>query len=365
MTERRQRIDFARARKQFRDDYQFAMIVLFGLLAATVVTGFVIYRYAFGFLFGGTVNLMIVASMLMVLVYALRSGETRRAGIFFCVVTVVACIASTAMFGRTGILWGYVVLWVNFLLTTRRFALAANLILMTVLIFETSLFQSVLEGVTYIVTALLVTTFAWIFAHRLSSYQNQLELLALQDPLTFTGNRRMMRRDLKAAVAAHRRNGRPFTLVLIDLDYFKRINDQQGHEAGDEALQGFADAVRAAIRSEDGFYRFGGEEFVVLLEGDDPDSARQIIERLHRKVSGRLAFGGEVLRFSAGVAMLQPGEDWPTWLSRADRALYRAKREGRDRIEIAPARDGSRPVPISPKTDRLSVVATESEDRNS
>lgn len=357
-TERRQRIDLARIRKQFRDDYQFAMIVLFGLLAASVVTGFVIYRYAFGYVFGGTVNLMIVVSMLLVLAYALRSGETRRAGIFFCVATVVACIASTAMFGRTGILWGYVVLWVNFLLTTRRFALVANLILMSVLIIETSLFQSILEGVTYIVTALLVTTFAWIFAHRLSTYQNQLELLALQDPLTYTGNRRMMRRDLNAAIASHRRNGRPFTLVLIDLDYFKRINDQQGHEAGDEALQSFADAVRAAIRAEDGFYRFGGEEFVVLLEGDHTDDARQIVDRLHRKVSGRLAFGGEVLRFSAGVAMLQSGEDWPAWLSRADRALYRAKQNGRDRVEIAPADDGSRPVPISPKTDRLSIGAS-------
>ncbi len=355
MTEIIRRIDWSRVRRQFREDYQFAMIVLFGLLASVVVTGFVIYRYAFGFYFGGTVNLMIVTSMLLVLVYALKSGRTRRAGIFFCAATVVACIASTAMFGRTGILWGYVVLWVNFLLTSRRFALVANLILTTVLIIETSLFESILEGVTYIVTALLVTTFAWIFAHRLASYQDQLELLALQDPLTFAGNRRMMRRDLNAAIARFRRTARPFTLVLLDLDFFKRINDEQGHEAGDEALQGFADAIRGALRAEDGFYRFGGEEFVLLLEGDDPDSARRIVERLHRKVSGRLAFGGEVLRFSAGVAMLQPDEDWPAWVSRADRALYRAKQAGRDRVEIAAPGDGAGSVPISPKTDRLSM----------
>ena len=126
MTEISRRIDWSRVRRQFREDYQFAMIVLFGLLASVVVTGFVIYRYAFGFYFGGTVNLMIVTSMLLVLVYALKSGRTRRAGIFFCAATVVACIASTAMFGRTGILWGYVVLWVNFLLTSRRFALVAS-----------------------------------------------------------------------------------------------------------------------------------------------------------------------------------------------------------------------------------------------
>ena len=351
-------IEWSRVRQQFREDYQFAMIVLFGLLAATVVSGFVVYRYAFGYYFGGTVNLLIVVSMLLVLLYALRSGETRRAGLFFCVATVVACIASTAMFGRTGILWGYVVLWVNFLLTTRRFALIANLVLTTVLIVETSLFESVLEGVTYIVTALMVTTFAWIFAHRLATYQQRLETLALQDPLTFAGNRRQMRQDLNAALESHRRMGQGFALVLIDLDHFKRINDEQGHEVGDEALKAFADAIRSAIRAVDGFYRFGGEEFVVLLRGDDPEQVESVVRRLHRRVSGRLAFGGEVLKFSAGVAMLNSGEDWPAWLSRADRALYRAKQAGRDRIELASSPDAAGPVPISPKTGRLNDDAT-------
>lgn len=338
---------------QFRDDYQFAMIVLFGLVASLTISGFVVYRYVFGYYFGGTVNLMIVFSMLLVLFYTVKTGRTRRAGIFFCIATVVACIASTALFGRTGILWGYVVLWVNFLLTSRRFALAANLILIPILIIETSLFESVLEGVTYIVTALLVTTFAWIFAQRLSSYQSQLETLALQDPLTYAGNRRMMRRDLTAAISSNRRDGRDFTLVLIDLDHFKQINDRLGHETGDLALREFADRVRGLIRAEDGFYRFGGEEFVVLLSGRDQQQARAAVERLHRSLSGALNFEGHALLFSAGVAMLDHGEDWPAWLTRADRALYAAKQQGRDRISFAASRSGSSAQPESPKTSRL------------
>jgi diguanylate cyclase (GGDEF)-like protein len=324
-----------RIRAQFRDDYQFAMIVLFGVLAVAVISGFVVYRYLNGFLFGGTVNLLIVIAMLLVLLYALRTGETVRAGYFFTIVTAVACIASTAMFGRTGILWGYVVLWVNFLLTNRRFALTTNLVLMTVLIFETSLFQSVLEGVTYIVTAAMVTTFAWIFAARLDGYQRQLEQLALQDPLTYAGNRRMMKRDLNAAISARRREGRAFTLMLLDLDQFKRINDEQGHETGDQALREFADLVRQQIRAEDGFYRFGGEEFVLLLPGHGEDSGMKTAESLHRRISGRLQFGGHPIRFSAGVAVLGLNEDWPAWMARADRAMYRAKHEGRDRVVLA------------------------------
>nr|WP_277347550.1 GGDEF domain-containing protein [Wenzhouxiangella sp. XN79A] len=182
--------------------------------------------------------------------------------------------------------------------------------------------------------------------------------LALQDPLTFAGNRRQMRQDLNAALEIHRRTGQAFALALIDLDHFKRINDGQGHDVGDEALKSFADAVRAAIRSVDGFYRFGGEEFVVLLRGDVPGDAEHVVRRLHQRVSGRLAFGGEVLQFSAGVAVLNSGEDWPTWLSRADRALYRAKQGGRNRIELAASPDAGGPAAASPKTGRLGADPT-------
>lgn len=342
-----------RFRARFRDDYQFAMIVLFGALAAAVITGFVVFRFAIGHYFGATVNLMIVVSVLLVLAYAIRSGRTKRAGRFFAVVTVIACIASTAMFGRTGILWGYVVLWINFLLTGRRFALVANLVLMTVLIIETSLFKSALEGVTYIVTALLVTTFAFIFAERLARYQGQLQMLALQDPLTFAGNRRMMRTDLTAALSASRRSGKRFTLILLDLDHFKRFNDQFGHEVGDRALREFSDLVRQHIRAEDGFYRFGGEEFVLLLPDHGHESALEVAESLHRRISGQLSYFGEAVRFSAGVAVLRDDEDWPAWITRADRAMYQAKHAGRDRIVVASERLRPGSDAITPKTERL------------
>lgn len=342
-----------RFRARFRDDYQFAMIVLFGTLAAAVIACFVVYRFMIGNYFGASVNLMIVTSVLLVLIFAVRSGETRRAGRFFVVVTVVACIASTAMFGRTGILWGYVVLWMNFLLTERRFALGSNLILVTVLIIETSLFRSALEGVTYIVTALMVTTIGYIFAERISRYQYQLELLALQDPLTFAGNRRMMRRDLNAAVSNRRRSGKQYTLMLLDLDHFKRINDEYGHEVGDRALREFADLVREHIRAGDGFYRFGGEEFVLLLPDHDRQLAKEVASSLHRRISGNLSYFGEALRFSAGVAVLRSDEDWPEWLTRADAAMYQAKHAGRDCVVMASEKTLPAAAKMTPKTRRL------------
>jgi len=340
-------------RKKFRDDYQFAMIVLFGAIAAFVVFGFAIYRYLAGYYIGGTVDLLIVISVLLVLFYTVYTGRTRRAGMIFAVVTVIACIASTAAFGRTGILWGYVVFWVNFLLTGRRFALFANLVLMAVLVIETSLFQSILEGASYIVTALLVTACGYIFAERLVRYQSQLETLALEDPLTRAGNRRRMRQDLTAAISAHRRNGTPYTLALLDLDHFKVINDEFGHETGDRILRDFSDLVRKQIREEDGFYRFGGEEFVLLLTDHGAQHASDAVESLHKRISGKLAYDRCVVRFSAGVAVLGEGEDWPAWLTRADTAMYQAKSAGRNQVVLANERSVTGTTQITPKTSRL------------
>jgi len=324
-----------RLRRRFQEDYQFAMIMLFGLLASIVIVGFSIYRFGTGNLAGGIVNLVIAASVMTVMLYSARSGDSVRAGRFFAAVTVLACIASAAMFGRTGILWGYLILWANFLLTGRQFALAANAVLILVMLTAFSLFDSAVEKITYAVTAILVTCFGYIFAQRLARYQQQLEDLALQDPLTYAGNRRMLKRDLTAAIATRRRTGQDYILILMDLDHFKEINDTQGHDAGDHALSEFADLVRSQIRTEDGLYRFGGEEFVVLLPGHGRANMREVAEQLHLRTSGRLEFGGMALRHSCGAAVLRDDEEWTAWLRRADLAMYQAKRAGRNRVEVA------------------------------
>jgi diguanylate cyclase (GGDEF)-like protein len=123
--------------------------------------------------------------------------------------------------------------------------------------------------------------------------------------------------------------------MVLDLDHFKRINDDHGHEAGDRVLSRFVEMVRDTLRTEDGLYRLGGEEFVVLLRGMDADSAASSLQELHGRLSGRVDGPEGALHFSAGAAVLEPGENWSKWLARADHALYEAKRSGRDRLVMA------------------------------
>lgn len=164
-----------------------------------------------------------------------------------------------------------------------------------------------------------------------------LHTLAMTDPLTGAANRRSLERFAALAIADSRSPPRPLSVVAIDVDHFKRINDRHGHAAGDAVLRTVATACRAELRQADLLGRTGGEEFVAVLPGIGLHAARGIAERL-RVALLHLDFGGDApglsITASLGVAELRPDDsDFRTLLQRADRALYRAKRRGRNRIE--------------------------------
>jgi len=156
---------------------------------------------------------------------------------------------------------------------------------------------------------------------------------AQTDALTGISNRKHMTQQLDQLLA----QAQPFALVLLDLDHFKRINDQYGHPAGDEVLCDFARHLQASTRRGDGCGRVGGEEFVLLLPGVDAAQAQAIVLRLLERVrTARPLPAIPALRYStsAGLALHRPGEDLAQLYQRADRALYRAKSAGRDRLDL-------------------------------
>lgn len=140
------------------------------------------------------------------------------------------------------------------------------------------------------------------------------------------------------AITVHARAtaaGRPVAVIVLDIDYFKRINDDHGHDGGDAVLQRLGDLMRARVGDDGCAARIGGEEFAVLLDGEDADSALAFAERL-RGEFGK-AHGGVVATLSAGIAGHLPGESLRDQMRRADLALYDAKHEGRDRVHVADA----------------------------
>jgi diguanylate cyclase (GGDEF)-like protein len=163
--------------------------------------------------------------------------------------------------------------------------------------------------------------------------------LALTDELTGLVNRRRFLEALAAEVARARRLGAPLSLLFADLDDFKRINDQFGHPAGDEALRMFSDLLRSQLRTIDTAGRLGGEEFAILLPGTDLGGAVVVGERIRRRVADRAILQETVgggLTTSIGVVEYSSGTP-EELLRRADTALYRAKAEGKNRVVGEPA----------------------------
>jgi diguanylate cyclase (GGDEF)-like protein len=166
----------------------------------------------------------------------------------------------------------------------------------------------------------------------------RIEELAELDELTGSFNRRCIMKLLDDELARAQRRGNPCSVALIDLDWFKHVNDTFGHPTGDEVLRTFAITVFANIRAVDKFGRYGGEEFLLILPDSTDDAAARSLDRL-RAIVAELdwsAFSpGMSVTISAGVAMLKPAETPDAILARADSALYAAKESGRNRVARA------------------------------
>jgi len=161
---------------------------------------------------------------------------------------------------------------------------------------------------------------------------------ALRDPLTDTGNRIAMDQTLQREVEMSRRHLQPLSLLMLDIDHFKHINDNHGHSAGDGVLKAVAASIKNQLRNVDMVFRFGGEEFMILLSNTTRDAAAMIGERLRFAVQTEeySADGHAIeLTVSLGCSTLLPGESAESLLRRADSALYVAKREGRNRLAMA------------------------------
>jgi two-component system cell cycle response regulator len=176
------------------------------------------------------------------------------------------------------------------------------------------------------------------YAERLrDNVQASIEM-AITDALTGLFNRRYMETHLSALVEQAASRGKPIAVLIVDIDFFKSVNDGHGHDAGDDVLREFALRIRKSIRNIDLACRYGGEEFVIVMPETDMGVATMVAERLRRRIAAEpfaIQQGARSLRvtISIGIAALgAPGDNAAGMLKRADQALYRAKRDGRNRV---------------------------------
>jgi diguanylate cyclase (GGDEF)-like protein len=317
---------------RLRHDFQLSIITLLGACAALGIAPFALYRFASGNLEAGIIDSSLVLFIIAMVVYAWHTGRTSRAGLILAIFNSTGGALADLVLGDLGMLWLYPVFLSNFLLTRASHAVAINVLTIAFMAAFSATFSSTAQAISFVVTSVVVSVFAFIFAHHAQIQRRQLETLATQDPLTGIANRRTLDKELAIALAAAKRAGMSYGLIMLDLDRFKEINDAYGHDAGDQVLVTLTELVDAATRRSDRLFRFGGEEFILLLPGVNLEGLHLAAENVRQRIETRLQSPGGPVTASLGCALLRSNESASAWLQRADAALYRAKAAGRNRV---------------------------------
>jgi len=299
------------------------------------VLPFTIIRFLNGEWGIGLLDVGIVGCFLLLGIMVYRTGNVRGPSILLALVGISGVVTTTYLKGPGQIDWAYPAIIALFYLLQPREALLVTAVAVVALLPPLMASLDTIALATVLVSLLLTASISYAFALLTRVQRQKLIRLATRDPLTNTGNRRALGEKLHEILADRKRNATQASLLVIDLDNFKDINDTYGHAAGDQILVGVTEIIKLRIRGTDSLYRIGGEEFVVLAEGQDIDRASQLAEQLRVLVDINELTPQRDVSISIGVAELNDGETGEQWLCRADNALYDAKRAGKNTTAVA------------------------------
>jgi diguanylate cyclase len=234
--------------------------------------------------------------------------------------------------GFFGALWSYPAVLLFTFALSRRMANVCNALLLVIISALVYHYIGVAYTIRFSATLILTIALANIILSIIIDLHRRLIDQANIDPLTGAFNRRHMERCLADAIERQRRTSAPASLLVIDIDHFKGINDQLGHAQGDDVLKAVVALIRKRSRKLDMLFRIGGEEFMLLLPDTREAAAAVVAEQLRASIEESRWLEGAGVTVSIGVSELRPGESLDPWMKHADDALYLAKNAGRNRV---------------------------------
>ena len=318
-----------------RDSAEGFLPIILSAAGALGVMPFAVIRFMHGQWLAGTLDIIIVISMITLGTFVYRTRRVRFASISLSVICIGGVLSTVYLGGPQQVFWAYPALMAVFYLVRPREAITFALVLVSALIPILLPGENGFRTTTVLITIVVMSSFAYAFSVVTNRQRDLLIKLATKDPLTGVGNRRALENKMAEVVAAHSRTRSPASLIILDLDHFKAVNDAHGHAMGDEILRSITEIVNLRIRVTDSLYRIGGEEFVVVLEGQDAPGAAHLAEQLRTLVEANELVPDQSVTISLGVAEIRYKESGNDWLHRADEALYQAKREGRNTTSVA------------------------------
>lgn len=318
-----------------RNTVESYLPLILSAAGALGVLPFTVLRYIQGEWIAAAVDTVIVVGFVGLGGYVFRTRRVRGASIAIALFCCSGVVSTVYLIGPHQVYWAYPALMAVFYLLRPVEAIGLALVTVGALLPGLLNAADTHAMTTVVITIIVMSSFAFAFALLTNRQRQQLVRLATKDPLTGAGNRRRLDEKLVDIVNLRARDGSTASLLLIDLDHFKRVNDIHGHATGDRILKDITEIVKLRIRVTDSLYRIGGEEFVVVLEGQTLAQGEHLAEQLRTLVEANELVHDQSVTISVGVAELKSEESPQAWLHRADEALYAAKRAGRNAISVA------------------------------
>ena len=309
--------------------------LILSAFGAAGVLPFIVLRCMQGEWIAAIVDAVIVVGFVSLGIYVYRTRRVRIAGIGIAFICIAGVISTVYLIGPHQVYWAYPVLVAIFYLVRPLEAIAFALVTVAALVPKLLGEADSNSTTTILVTIVVLSSFAFAFSLLTNRQREKLIQLATKDPLTGAGNRRHLDNKLNDVVNGFRRTGATTAMLLMDIDHLKKVNDSHGHVVGDQILKRITEIVNLRIRVTDSLYRIGGDEFVVILDGQDINHAAHLAEQLRTLVEANELVPGQPVTVSVGIAELKADESAEDWLHRADKALYGAKRNGRNTTQHA------------------------------
>lgn len=327
--------DVAMAEQDSLAPYRDRIMLSMGAVSVILLVPFVINNLVQGRLVVALVILLILV-ITLIDVFALWRG--RQAPVPYALLLlpfVVGISAAVVTQGVPGIVWSYPVVVYCYFVLGRRTAIVCSLAFLLYVTAISLYFIDSALALRLFGSLLLTIIMINIVLNVISDLHQTLANQALSDPLTGAFNRRFMEQSLEDVVARAERCRLVATVLMIDIDHFKSVNDRYGHDQGDLVLKRIVSIVIDRKRRGDRLFRWGGEEFLLLLDGADVHGACSVAEIIRHAVEAAGVLPQQKVTVSIGVAQYVDGMNVDTWVKAADAALYRAKAAGRNRVAQA------------------------------
>lgn len=304
-----------------------------GFFAVIAIAGFAILRFKSGNQFMGVFDSVLSLGFLAMSCYVYVTGRLEMTRYVGAVIAVVGTLMTLKFNSPPGVYWVYVTTVALFILLPYRHAIAFSAVTIlgaSLLLWNDS---SYTQLSSFFVTISLISIFSFLFALNTERIRRELQILSVQDDLTGLGNRRAFTGKISEALNIYKRFGLPYSLIYLDIDHFKSINDSLGHIAGDRILKDIAECLQTILRATDSLFRIGGDEFVIIVGGADQQAATLLAEKLRKNVECEEFVSDRTLTISLGLSEIEGDDTTDSWIARADNALYQAKKTGRNRVE--------------------------------